>query len=124
MAKILVVEDNLELKQAVQQALKSENHIVESVDDGLEAMQRIETYGYDLIVLDWDLPGLDGLEICRRHRFNGGKTLILMLTGKVSTDEKELGLDSGADDYLGKPYQEAQLLDAIEPLVQRKRAAS
>ena len=119
MAKILIVEDDEDLLESVSKVLKSENHAIEAVSEGDEALQRLQVYDYDLAIVDWGLPGIEGTEICRRYRAGGGQALILMLTGKSSVAERETGLDSGADDYLSKPFNMRELTARVRALLRR-----
>ncbi len=119
MAKILIVEDDLNMRGIVADWLCHEHHMVEESGDGQEAAERLEVFQYDLIVLDWDLPGLSGTKVLRQFRNNGGTTPVLMLTGKTKVDEKEEGLDSGADDYLTKPFHFKELLARVRALLRR-----
>ena len=123
MAKILLVEDSTALAELVQAWLEAEHHIVESTAFGADALQRIRFHHYDVIVLDWGLPDLSGIEICKQLRHAGHKTPILMLTAKKSIDEKELGFDSGADDYLTKPFEKRELSARIKALLRRPAMA-
>src|SRR5207237_8735076 len=100
MAKILVVEDYQPMSSAIEDWLTHETHQVEVVVSGDEALDRLRVYKYDVVILDWGLPGLSGLDVCKQFRSKGGTTPILMLTGKGAVDDKEAGLDTGADDYL------------------------
>jgi DNA-binding response OmpR family regulator len=118
-AKILIVEDDLELGKVVNQALAFENHTTELVSEGIEALQRMQVYEYDMVILDWNLPGMEGLEICKRYRASGGQALVLMLTGKGSISDKETGLDAGADDYLTKPFNTRELTARVRALLRR-----
>lgn len=119
MAKILVVEDDVENLELLTQALTAENHRVEQSMSGDDAAFMLKTYDFDLILLDWDLPAKSGLDVCLDYRANGGKTPILMLTGKDMVVDKETGLDSGADDYLTKPYSMRELLARVRTLLRR-----
>lgn len=119
MAKILLVEDDRELGCIISACLSFDHYTVESVHDGLEAMARLRTYHYDAIILDWALPSMSGLAICEDFRAVGGTTPILMLTGKHDIAEKEQGLDSGADDYLTKPFDKRELSARIRALLRR-----
>lgn len=119
MAKILIVEDDEESRRVLYSFLIFDNHRVESLSDGLEASEHLKAFGYDLVILDWDLPGTSGFEICRNFRLNGGKAPILMLTGKSSLDDKEAALDSGADDYLTKPFELRELGARVRALLRR-----
>lgn len=124
MAKILLVEDDLELAERVADGLKREGHVVEHVSDGAEALSRCKFYEYDLLLLDWELPGATGIEICRGYRAAGGAKPILMLTGRSSTDSKVEGLDTGADDYLSKPFEFRELASRLRALLRRPQAVS
>lgn len=119
MAKILVVEDDQLLGATVEQSLVQEQHQVDLVRDGVLAMDHLKTIEYDLTVLDWQLPGLSGIDICRRYRSGGGRMPIIMLTAMSKIDNKELGLDSGADDYLTKPFELRELKARIRSLLRR-----
>lgn len=119
MAKILVVEDEKALRDVVVDYLSAQNYNVDQVADGKEAMDRLKFYAYDLVVLDWNLPQMEGPDICRHYRSNGGTTPILMLTGKREVDDKEVGLDAGADDYLTKPFHMKELGARVRALLRR-----
>jgi len=118
-AKILFVEDDDEVAESVIAALKPEKHVVELVNRGEHAIERLELYGYDLIILDWELPNMSGVEICTRFRAQGGTTPILMLTGRGKEADKETALDSGADDYLTKPFGVRELNARLRALLRR-----
>jgi len=122
MAKILLVEDNESLAEAVAEALATRGYIVEHVADGNEALDRLKLCYYDLAILDWMLPGLTGVEVCTRYRAEGGKVLILMLTAKDRVSEKEHAFDSGADEYLVKPFETRELLARVKALLRRPHA--
>ncbi len=109
MPKILVVEDDLDLRSIVEDWLRHEHHLVETATKGDEAMELIGIYPYDLIILDWNLPVMSGIQILKKFRQDGGKTPVLMLTGQDLTENIETGLDSGADDYLTKPFHMKEL---------------
>ncbi len=119
MAKIIVVEDDFALGTMVQTWLENSQHSVELVNRGDDASALLQTYLYDLIVLDWNLPGKSGVEICRDFRNAGGQTPILMLTSKGSIDAKVEGLFSGADDYLTKPFDMKELAARVIALLRR-----
>jgi DNA-binding response OmpR family regulator len=104
MSKVLIIEDDPTLSEDLKDWLESEKHVVEAVHNGKEGLERLLLYSYDLVILDWELPGLNGVEVCRNYRQSGGKTKILMLTGKQEVNDIESGLDAGADDYLTKPF--------------------
>ena len=119
MAKILIVEDEPDLSDPVKAYLEHEHHLVEVVSDGQEAMERLRFYKYDVIILDWILPGMTGLEICKAFRASGGTTPVLMLTSRKQTQDKIAGLDSGADDYLTKPFEVGEVSARVRALLRR-----
>jgi DNA-binding response OmpR family regulator len=119
MAKILVVEDETDLAIPVRDWLTKEQHLVELVDNGTEALELLRVYKYDLIILDLMIPGANGMEVCRRFRNDGGTTPILMLTAKSAVEDKEAGLDAGADDYLTKPFHLKELSARIRAVIRR-----
>lgn len=123
MAKILVVDDNAELSDDIREWLTADKYIVDCCSDGVEALQYLHTYEYDAIVLDWTMPKFSGVEVCKQYRSTGGKTPILMLTGRRTVDDKESGLDAGADDYLTKPFELRELSARLRALIRRAAKA-
>jgi DNA-binding response OmpR family regulator len=123
MAKILLVEDNRDLAAMITDWLTFEHYQVELAYTGHEAADKLVHYAYDAVVLDWDLPQKSGLEILREFRSAGKMTPILMLTGKGDIQEKEAGLDAGADDYLTKPFHMRELGARLRSLLRRAAAA-
>lgn len=119
MAKILIVEDDVQLSKLVRDWLKLERHESEIVNDGQEAIERLKVYEYDLIILDLELPVIGGMEILKQFRADGKKTPVLILTGRTTIDDKEVGLDAGADDYLTKPFHAKELTARIRALMRR-----
>ncbi len=119
MAKILIVEDDLRLAENIGKWLVLEKHVVEHLEDGQEATDHLRFYPYDLIILDWGLPGVSGIEVLRQYRSHGGIAPVLMLTGRKEVDEKEKGLDAGADDYLTKPFHMRELGARVRALLRR-----
>jgi two-component system response regulator MprA len=120
--KILVVEDDEGIAGTLYRGLSFEGYKVNVVHDGLAALASVRDDPPDLMVLDWMLPGLDGLEVCRRVRATG--TLpILMLTAKDAVADRVMGLDAGADDYLVKPFAFDELLARVRALLRRARPA-
>jgi DNA-binding response OmpR family regulator len=119
--RILVVEDAEKLARSLKRGLETEGYAVDVVFDGLTARRRIVARedAYDLVVLDVMLPGLDGFTLCREVRARGVTTPILLLTAKDTTGDKVTGLDSGADDYLAKPFAFEELLARIRTLLRR-----
>jgi DNA-binding response OmpR family regulator len=119
LAKILIVEDDVQLAEIIGRWLTNEHHVAELVADGQDALSRLKLYAYELIILDWQLPGMEGIEILTEFRAGGGKTPILMLTGKRTIEDKMQGLDSGADDYLTKPFHGKELTARVRALLRR-----
>jgi two-component system, OmpR family, manganese sensing response regulator len=119
MAKILLVEDDAELAERLGDWFTLEGHSPEIVTTGEDALQMMEGYTFDVIVLDWGLPGITGLSVCQRYRKQGGKAPVLFLTGKGDIDSKEAGLDAGGDDYLVKPFDVRELSARIKSLLRR-----
>lgn len=122
MAKILLVEDDEDMAFMVRSMLLSERYTVDHIANGREASQHLRTYPYDLVVLDWELPEMTGVEILKHFRAGGGNTPVLMLTGKGSIDDKEQGFDAGADDYLPKPFHMKELIARVRALLRRPAA--
>jgi len=117
--RILVVEDEKKVARFIEQGLEEEHYSVDVAHDGQKGAVMAETQTYDLIILDVMLPIMNGLEITRRLRDSKLTTPILMLTAKTTTEDKVAGLDSGADDYLTKPFAFAELLARIRSLLRR-----
>ncbi|KAF3889946.1 MULTISPECIES: response regulator [Nostocales] len=122
--KILVVEDDQLVAHALAAVLNNQNYVVEVASDGQAAWDLIETFDYDLILLDVILPKIDGISLCRQIRSKGLRMPILLLTGCDSSHEKAIGLDAGADDYLVKPFDEEELVARIRALLRRGGVAS
>lgn len=119
MAKILVADDDQELLTSVRQWLEHHKFIVDTAVDGNEAKEFIRQSSYDVLILDWRMPGLSGLELCQWCRSNGIALKILMLTGRDDVQDKIKGLDAGADDYLTKPFNLLELLARVKALMRR-----
>ncbi|HEY5960567.1 MAG TPA: response regulator transcription factor [Polyangiaceae bacterium] len=117
--KLLVVEDNPKLSGFLHRAFEEEGYAVDSVSDGETAVTEVAQSTYELIILDWMLPGMDGISVCRELRQRGCVTPILMLTARTEVSEKILGLDAGADDYLPKPFDLGELLARARALTRR-----
>lgn len=120
--RILVVEDEHKMAAFIKRGLEEEGAVVDIAPDGEDGLFRASSSSYDLIILDITLPRMDGLEVCRRLRDKRVPTPILLLTARDSVDMKVQGLDSGADDYLTKPFAFAELLARIRALRRRDRA--
>ncbi len=122
--RILLVEDDPSLADALRRGLAEQSYAVDVVEDGESALQMTCTESYDLVVLDVMLPRLDGYEICRRLRAQGNTVPVLMLTARDAIDDRVVGLDSGADDYLTKPFAFRELLARLRALLRREATHS
>jgi len=118
-AKILIVEDEAGLVKALQDRLPKEGYAVSSARDGALGLDLATNENFDLIILDLMLPKQSGLTVCQKLRQSGSTTPILMLTARRQTMDKVVGLRTGADDYLTKPFQMAELLARIDALLRR-----
>jgi len=116
---IAIVDDDAAIRTSLGRALRMENYDVELFEDGASALRAIQLRAPDAIVLDLQLPDIDGLEICRRIRRSGDTTPILMLTARDAVNDRVEGLDVGADDYLVKPFDLAELLARLRALLRR-----
>jgi heavy metal response regulator len=116
---ILVVEDEKKVAQFIRQALEEEGYTVEVAHDGEQGLARAREEGCDLVILDVMLPRLSGLEVIRDLRARNATTPTLMLTAKTTVEDRVAGLDSGADDYLTKPFAVAELLARVRSLLRR-----
>jgi DNA-binding response OmpR family regulator len=119
MAKILVVDDDTEMINSLVQWLTNDNHAVEACTSGEDALELLEFSAFDIIVLDWTMPGLTGLDVCRAIRARGCETPVLFLTGRSEVEDKAFGLDSGADDYITKPCDLREVSARIRALLRR-----
>jgi two-component system, OmpR family, response regulator MprA len=118
--KILVVDDERAVRESLRRALELEGYDVELADDGEAALERLEgTALADAVILDVLMPGIDGLEVCRRLRARDNGVPVLMLTARAEVDSRVAGLDAGADDYLPKPFALAELLARLRALLRR-----
>lgn len=114
--RLLLAEDEKSLSKAITAILKKNNYTVDAAYDGEEALEYIEMNSYDGIVLDVMMPKLDGISVLKRLRKNGNSTPVIILTAKGEIDDKVLGLDSGANDYLTKPFATKELLARIRAM--------
>lgn len=119
--KILLVEDEVQLCESLKELLKGEKWTVEYVHDGLTAVDYIMCGGYDIVVLDIMLPGLSGIEVLSEIRNRGNTVPVLLLSAKRSSGDKVTGLDTGADDYLTKPFDPTELKARLRALYRRKQ---
>jgi len=119
--KILIIEDELQLLEAVAEYLAGEGFLCEKASNFNEASEKIALYDYDLLILDLTLPGGDGLDLLSRLKKNKPDTGVLILTARNSLDDKLSGLDKGADDYLTKPFHLAELNSRIKAIIRRRQ---
>jgi two-component system response regulator MprA len=124
MAKILIIDDDERLLETLSDALILDAHQTESVKDGREGLSRLKQYQYDVVIVDWNLPDITGPQICQRFRQAGGMTPVLMLTGNDKISDRTEGLDSGADDYLIKPFAMDELRARIRALIRRSTSST
>jgi len=120
--KILLAEDDVKLGHLIKHMLETEQHHVEWVVRGDEAVERATDAVFDIILMDWMMPGLSGLDACRQLREQGYQKPLLMLTAKDAVDDKVRGLDGGADDYLIKPFEFSELFARLRALGRRGEA--
>jgi two-component system response regulator MprA len=117
--RILVVDDEPAVREAVERALRLDGHDVVVAGDGGEALERLDEASPDAVVLDVLMPHVDGLALCRRMRHRGDRTPVLMLTARDAVSDRVAGLDAGADDYLVKPFALDELLARVRALLRR-----
>src|SRR5579872_7434941 len=118
--RVLLVEDERSTARMLAKGLREQAHAVDVVHDGLSAGARLADAEYDIIVLDVMLPGQSGIELCRRIRAAGNRVPVLMLTARDGIDARVNGLDSGADDYVTKPFDFRELLARMRALARRR----
>ncbi len=116
--RILIIEDDEAILRVLRRALAYEGYRVDTAPDGESGLNQARDYHPDLVILDWMLPGMDGLEVCQRLRA-GGSVPVLMLTAKDTLQDRVQGLDAGADDYMVKPFELDELLARVRALLRR-----
>jgi len=117
--KLFVVEDEAKMARLLERGLREEGHQIDLCANGREALEQAVDVGYDVIILDWSLPGMDGVSLLRRWREKGLKTPVLLLTARGTVGERVTGLRAGADDYLVKPFDFEELVARLEALHRR-----
>lgn len=122
--RLLLAEDERSLSRAILAILEKNNYSADAVYDGEEALEYLESGNYDGVILDIMMPKLDGIEVLKRLRERGNPIPVLMLTAKSEIDDKVLGLDSGANDYLTKPFHSKELLARIRAMTRTQTAQS
>jgi DNA-binding response OmpR family regulator len=122
MTRVLIVDDEPAVRAALDRALRLDRYEIELAGDGREALDRLAETRHDAVVLDVMMPGIDGLEVCRRLREAGDRTPVLMLTARDAVDDRVRGLDLGADDYMVKPFAMPELTARVRALLRRSQA--
>lgn len=117
--QILVVEDDLEISRLIEMILKKKGYSVVTINDGLSALNLLKNQSFDLVVLDWMLPQLSGIDLIKEMRKNNNLTPAIFITAKTQPEDIVLGLESGADDYLTKPFESSILLARVESVLRR-----
>lgn len=115
------MEDNRKLASFLKRALEEEGHVVDNAMDGMQGLGQAEQLRYDALIVDWMLPGMDGLSLVRELRARGALVPVLMLTARNELKERIAGLDAGADDFLGKPFDLGELLARVRALGRRSQ---
>ena len=121
MSKILLVEDDDDLRESLKIWIKKEGFNIEACRDGESGLELMAMSEFDVIILDWQLPGISGIDVLRHYRMKGGQTPVIFLTGKDQIDDKVIGLEGGADDYLTKPFKMQELTARLKALLRRNR---
>ncbi|MGO3169684.1 MAG: response regulator [Bavariicoccus seileri] len=117
--RVLIAEDERDLGVALKTILQAAHYTVDVAEDGQEALLYLETQQYEGLILDIMMPKINGLQVLKQLRSEGNKTPVLLLTAKGQLDDKVIGLDAGADDYLTKPFEMKELLARVRALVRR-----
>ena len=120
--RVLVAEDDEGLRSVLQRGLRENGYAVDTAGDGEQALRYLDTYEYEVAILDWRMPKLSGLEVIRRLRLRGAALPVLMLTARDAASDRVTGLDEGADDYLVKPFDFSELLARVRALQRRGEA--
>jgi DNA-binding response OmpR family regulator len=120
--RVLVAEDDDGLRSVLERGLRENGYVVDVTGDGQQALRYLDTYDYEVAILDWRMPKVTGLQVVQRLRGRGSRIPILMLTAKDTAEDRVAGLDEGADDYLVKPFDFSELLARIRALQRRGEA--
>jgi len=120
--RVLVAEDDEGLRSVLERGLRENGYAVDTTADGEQALRYLDTYEYEVAILDWRMPKLSGLEVIRRLRLRGSALPVLMLTARDAAGDRVAGLDEGADDYLVKPFDFSELLARVRALQRRGEA--
>jgi DNA-binding response OmpR family regulator len=122
MANLLLVEDDTDLSETLQDWLLFQKHTVEAVYTGPEALEQMRFSTYDLVILDWQLPGMNGIDVLKAYREEGGKMPVLMLTGRTEPKEIQALMAAGATDYMAKPFNLKDLSSRVDGIVAKGTA--
>jgi len=117
--RVLVAEDDPGLRSVLERGLREHGYVVDAVEDGTDALAYLQSYAYEVVVLDWRMPSVTGIEVVKRMRARGDRTPVLMLTARDATEDRVEGLTEGADDYLVKPFSFAELTARLTALQRR-----
>jgi DNA-binding response OmpR family regulator len=120
--RVLVAEDDEGLRSVLERGLRENGYAVDTAADGEQALRYLDTYEYEVAILDWRMPKVSGLEVIRRLRLRGAALPVLMLTARDAPSDRVAGLDEGADDYLVKPFDFSELLARVRALQRRGEA--
>lgn len=121
MSRILIIDDDIELCSTLADMLRRNNYVTEAVHTGREGLDRITSDDFDVLIIDWGLADINGLEICKIFRRDGGKTPILFLTGRADVPDKVEAFQAGTDDYITKPFDARELVARIQAILRRPR---
>ena len=121
--RVLIAEDDSSLRSVLERGLIEHGYVVDAVVDGTSALSYLRSYGYEVVVLDWRMPGATGIEVLETMRRRGDRTPVLLLTARDATEDRVLGLNEGADDYLVKPFSFVELLARLHALQRRPALA-
>lgn len=124
MPKLLIVEDEVDLAEQLRDWFLREKYVVDLVHDGNQALNSLEAFQYDAIILDWMIPGPDGISILKKFRQGGGKTPVVMLSARSRLEDLEIGLDTGSDYYVRKPVSLRELSASVRAAVRRGESRS
>lgn len=122
--RVLVIEDDDRLRPTLTRVLLESGHVVDTIGHGLDADAAVRTESFDLVILDLSLPGLDGLDILRALRERGSDAAVIILTARASLDDRVLGLNLGADDYIGKPFDLTEFEARVRAVARRRSGLS
>lgn len=120
MLKIGIAEDDYKIAELLKSALEENGYQIQTISNGADALEVFSSHPFNLLIVDIMMPGLNGIQLCKRLRENGNQTPILMLTAMGTIDDKVTGLDAGADDYLVKPFHLKELLARVSALLRRQ----